>query len=142
MHVEIKDVNERYIDVYLRVSEGAPLWHLTCVYGESRVENRHHMWSLMQTLKAQSDLPWCVLGDFNEAMWSFEHFSTSQRSEGQILAFRDTLEMCGLIDLGFSGLPFTFDNKLHGRHNVKARLDRVVADNRWRNIFFGIKSCA
>lgn len=33
------------------------------------------------------DLPWCVLGDFNEAMWSFEHFSTSQRSEGQMLAF-------------------------------------------------------
>jgi hypothetical protein len=52
-----------------------------------------------------------------------------------MLAFRDTLEMCGLVDLGFSGLPFTFDNKRKGRHNVRVRLDRAVADNQWRNMF-------
>jgi hypothetical protein len=76
-----------------------------------------------------------VLGDFNEAMWQFEHFSVSPRPEPQMLAFRDTLEVCGLVDLGFSGLPYTFDNKRKGRRNVRVRLDRAVADNSWRNIF-------
>lgn len=135
LHVEIKDANERYIDAYVRLSDNAPLWRLTCVYGEPRSENRHHMWSLMQKLKTQSELPWCVLGDFNEALWSFEHFSASQRSESQMLAFRDTLELCELIDLGFSGLPFTCDNKRRGRRDVKVRLDRAAADNKWRDIF-------
>ena len=37
--------------------------------------------------------------------------------------------------LGFSGLPFTYDNKQRGRKNVRVRLDRAVADNRWRDIF-------
>jgi hypothetical protein len=76
-----------------------------------------------------------VLGDFNEAMWSFEHFSATQRPEPQMLAFRDMLETCELVDLGFFGLPYTYDNKRRGRGNVKVRLDRVVADNQWCNLF-------
>jgi hypothetical protein len=93
------------------------------------------MWNLMRKLKMQSGLPWCVLGDFNEAMWSFEHFSASKQPESQMLAFRDVLETCELVNLGFTGLPYTFDNKRQGSKNVKVRLDRVVADNQWRNLF-------
>ena len=52
-----------------------------------------------------------------------------------MLALRDTLEICELSDLGFSRVPFTYDNKQAGRHNVKVRLDRAVADNSWRDIF-------
>ena len=135
LHVEVQSASERYIDAHVRLSEHDPLWRLTCVYGEPRVENRHRMWTQMRTLKQSSDLPWCVIGDFNEAMWSFEHFSLTPRNEGQMLAFRDMLEVCELVDLGFSGLPFTYDNKQHGRKNVRVRLDRAVADNKWRDIF-------
>uniref|UniRef100_A0A453MYM0 Endonuclease/exonuclease/phosphatase domain-containing protein n=1 Tax=Aegilops tauschii subsp. strangulata TaxID=200361 RepID=A0A453MYM0_AEGTS len=52
-----------------------------------------------------------------------------------MVAFRDTLEICGLIDLGFVGVPFTYDNKRSGGSNVKVRLDRAVATNSWRNLF-------
>lgn len=114
MHVDVQTKNERYIDAYVRMSAQAPPWRLTCVYGEPRSENRQHMWDLLSGLKPRSDLPWCVLGDFNEAMWSFEHFSVTQRSESQMIAFREVLEMCELVDLGFSGLPFTYDNKRAG----------------------------
>ena len=64
-----------------------------------------------QNLRANSDLPWCVIGDFNEAMWSFEHLATTQRNENQMIAIRDSLECCDLVDLGFQGPPFTYDNK-------------------------------
>jgi hypothetical protein len=94
---------------------------------------------MLRNLKNESDLPWCVMGDFNEAMWSFEHFSVTPRPEAQMLAFRETLEVCGLVDIGFSGLPFTFDNRRKGRRNVRVRLDRVVADNAWRNTFVEAK---
>lgn len=71
MYDDVKDMNERYIDVYVRVPPSALLWRLTYVYGEPRTENRHRMWTALQNLKAESDLPWCVTGDFNEALWSF-----------------------------------------------------------------------
>jgi hypothetical protein len=50
-------------------------------------------------------------------------------------AFREVLHDCNLTDLGFAGLPFTYDNKRQGRANVKVRLDRAVASPEWRNLF-------
>ena len=52
IHVEIKEIKERYINAYIRLSDDAPLWHLTCVYGEPRIENRHPLWIALQDLKA------------------------------------------------------------------------------------------
>uniref|UniRef100_A0ACD5Y7A5 Uncharacterized protein n=1 Tax=Avena sativa TaxID=4498 RepID=A0ACD5Y7A5_AVESA len=130
-----KSISDRHIDAHIQISPNDPVWRLTCVYGEPRMEDRHRMWTLLQNLKSQSVLPWCVFGDFNETMWSFEHFSIRARPEPQMLAFRDVLEICELIDLGFSGVPYTYDNRRSGRCNVKVRLDRAVADNRWRNMF-------
>lgn len=49
--------------------------------------------------------------------------------------FRNVLEDCDLHDLGFSGLPWTYDNKRGGHRNVKVRLDRVVAAPSWSNLF-------
>jgi hypothetical protein len=73
-------------------------------------------------------MSWLVISDFNETMWGFEHFSTTPRAERQMAMFRDALNDCDLTDLGFTGLPFTYNNGREGDANVKVRLDRVVAD--------------
>jgi hypothetical protein len=49
--------------------------------------------------------------------------------------FHDALNDCDLVDLGFVGLPFTYDNGRGGDANVKVRLDRAVADIAWRDLF-------
>jgi hypothetical protein len=76
-----------------------------------------------------------LIGDFNEVMWSFEQFSSRKRLEGQMQNFWEVLEHCEVYDLGFSGMPWTFDNKQKGDRNVKVRLDRVVASNSWKDWF-------
>lgn len=43
IHMEIISINERFIDAYVRLSSDGPLWHVTFVYGEPRVENRCRM---------------------------------------------------------------------------------------------------
>jgi endonuclease/exonuclease/phosphatase family metal-dependent hydrolase len=93
------------------------------------------MWDHLKALKASSSLPWVVLGDFNEALWQYEHFSARQCPEPQMAAFRDCLQICELKDIGFSVLPYTYENKRDGNHNVRVRLDRVVADDEWRDIY-------
>ena len=52
-----------------------------------------------------------------------------------MIDFRDVLELCGLGDLGFAGLPYTFDNRRSGRANVKVRLDRALATPSWSSMF-------
>ena len=133
--VEILDKTGRYIDALVQVDQNVEKWRVTFVYGEPRVENRHLMWTTLQSLKTVSDLPWLVLGDFNKAMWDFEHISATPRAESPMVAFRDCLEVCGLVDLGFVGVPFTYDNKRVAANNVQVRLDRAVATNMWRNLF-------
>jgi hypothetical protein len=76
-----------------------------------------------------------VVGDFNEALWQEEHLSNTPRAVGQMEAFREVLYDCDLTDLGFSGLPYTYDNKRHGRANVRMRLDRAVACPLWRDVY-------
>jgi hypothetical protein len=135
LHVEVKEINERYIDAYVRLAPNDPLWRLTCIYGEPCSENRSSMWDKLRNLKLESNLPWLVMGDFNEVLWPEEHISATPRAVGQMEAFRDVLNVCNLRDLGFSGVPYTFDNKRKGNANVKVRLDRAVATPDWQELF-------
>lgn len=45
------------------------------------------------------------------------------------------MEICGLHDIGFQGLPWTYDNKQSRQRNVKVRLDRAVATDLWHDLF-------
>jgi hypothetical protein len=61
-----------------------------------------------------SDAPWLLIGDFNEAMWSFEQFLTRRQHERKMDDFRDVLTFRDVFDIGFTGAPWTFDNKQKG----------------------------
>lgn len=81
-----------------------------------------------------------MIGDFNESMWSFEHFSKTRWREQQMMDFRLVLSYCDLHDLGFSGLLWTYNNKQQGDHNVRVRLDRAVASPAWSSRVVHLKS--
>lgn len=76
-----------------------------------------------------------MMGDFNEVMWPFEHFSSRRRANRQMIDFREVLSHCDVQDLGFMGVPWTHDNKQRGDHNVKVRLDQAVASPSWSERF-------
>ena len=50
-------------------------------------------------------------------------------------AFRDAVDDCSLQDLGWRGIPYTWDNRQPGLANVKARLDRALANEGFLNLF-------
>jgi hypothetical protein len=45
------------------------------------------------------------------------------------------LEDCQLCDLGFKGVKYTWSNGRFGGEFTKERLDRVVANSEWRNLW-------
>ena len=93
------------------------------------------MWTLLRRIKDTSDLPWLMVGDFNETMWQAEHLSATRRSESNMENFRKLLSDCNLFDLGFRGPKWTYNNKQGGKSNVRARLDRFVASPEWSDYF-------
>jgi hypothetical protein len=128
-------MSPRFIDIQVK-DVSTNLWNrITFVYGEPCVQSRHLMWETSRRLKGMSDLPWLVLGDFNETMWGYEHFSDTPRPQCQMEEFRDTLFVCDLHNIGFCGLPYTWDNGRFGNANVKVCLDIAVVDTSWRDAF-------
>jgi hypothetical protein len=89
-------------------------WRFTCVYREARVSDRHKMRDMLKFIKSYSPLPWMLIGDFNEVLHREEHMGVNDRSNSQIKAFRDMVNTCELMDLGYTGTPSTFDNKVAG----------------------------
>jgi hypothetical protein len=49
--------------------------------------------------------------------------------------FRNIIDFCDMFDIGFSGAPWTFDNRQQEDKNVKVRLDRVMASASWSSWF-------
>jgi exonuclease III len=49
--------------------------------------------------------------------------------------FRDAVDGCGFVDLGFIGLPWTWDNMQERERNIKVRLDRGLANSGFLNMF-------
>jgi hypothetical protein len=86
-------------------------------------------------LRAQDDLPWICAGDFNEITSQEEQLGRNERSEAQMNLFRHCLMDCRLTDLGYSGYPFTWDNRREGSDNVQARLDRAMGDIAFLQLF-------
>ncbi|KAL9685480.1 hypothetical protein QQ045_022930 [Rhodiola kirilowii] len=75
------------------------------------------------------------MGDFNEVTYSWEMDSKRERQAWQMKIFRDCLDDCELSDMGFKGRPFTYSNRRKGENEVKARLNRVLENERWRTSY-------
>jgi hypothetical protein len=133
--VDLLSFSNCHIDAHISGGPYDHMWRGTFVYGEPKSSDRHKMWDAIRAIKPNSDKPWLMMGDFNEAMWQEEHFSRLARPESLMRDFREVLSHCDLHDVGFIGLPWTFDNKQKGDRNVKVRLDRAVASPAWSAIF-------
>lgn len=79
--------------------------------------------------------PWICMGDFNEILWGREKRGGKLKSVRSMEFFRDTLTRCDLSDLGFTGQPYTWSNCRRGPENIVERLDRVLANFEWRQIY-------
>ena len=91
LDIELLSIGEHHVDVMVKEQDKDLKWRGTFVYEEPRVQDRHLMWERMRMLKNKSSAPWMMIGDFNEVMWSFEHFSHTQRREKQMEDFREVL---------------------------------------------------
>lgn len=84
-------------------------------------------------MKSRGKAPWICAGDFNE-ITKQSKIGGRTRSHGQMQAFRDVLDECDFMDLGFVGPMFTW-HKHFEDYTVWEHLDRAIATNDWFAIF-------
>ncbi|KAJ1296597.1 hypothetical protein BS78_01G314000 [Paspalum vaginatum] len=136
--VSLQSLCPNFIDVHIKQESGV-IWRVTFIYGEPKTEQRHVFWDRMRFLKAQWEGPWVCIGDFNEVLSSEEHMGPTNRGESQMRLFRECLEDCQLMDLGFTGPNYTWNNRQQEDHNIRVRLDRAVANGQFTQLFDDIQ---
>lgn len=119
------------IDAEINSGDGFGRWHFTGFYENPDSSSRDESWSRLKYLSGISQLPWLVIGDFNELTGLLEKERGATRPAQQMQWFVDTLNWCGLRDLGFSSPKFTWLYQQANGTQIRERLDRVVATCDW-----------
>ena len=87
-----------------------PTWRLIGFYGWPKQQNKHESWRLLKHLHSRLPDPWLCCGDFNEILHSWEKQGSLPKPLQLMQEFRSTLLCCGLLDLGFQGNKYTWNN--------------------------------
>jgi endonuclease/exonuclease/phosphatase family metal-dependent hydrolase len=116
-------------------SQGELRWQFTGFYRHLVAYRRHESWALLDKLHSLTDLPWLLMGDFNEIVSSDERLGELVGSQRNMYEFGEVLNKCGLVDLGYCDYPFTWENCRDAEANVQKRLDRAVASVAWMSLF-------
>lgn len=110
-------------------------WFLTGIYGQPKAAKRHETLSLIRPISVPPDQSWLLMGDFNEIPHIGEKRGGRVRLEKQMADFRVVMQDCELTDIGFRGPQFTWWNGRENNNNISERLDRFIANMKWRSSF-------
>uniref|UniRef100_A0A2N9IZ60 Reverse transcriptase domain-containing protein n=1 Tax=Fagus sylvatica TaxID=28930 RepID=A0A2N9IZ60_FAGSY len=130
MRVSISSYSQHHIDAVLDY-QSPNAWRFTGFYGSPTVEGKATAWSILRTLRTHHTLPWLCAGDFNKLLSGSEKWGRRPRPEHQMSQFRQVVDDCGFMDLGFTGPAYTWCNNQTGYSRVLKHLDRSLATTDW-----------
>jgi hypothetical protein len=110
-------------------------WRLTGFYGFPEGSRRRDSWNFLRHLSGLSQLPWCIIGDFNDILSAEEKKGRVDRPNWLINGFREAVTDLGLIDIHMEGYSFTWFKSLGTVRAVEEKLDRALANEEWCNLF-------
>lgn len=82
-------------------------WRYTGFYGCPERQRRRESWQIIRSLAAESQLPWCLIGDFNDMMYAYEKHWGRRHERTLLEGFKEAVYESGLDDLGYIGNEFT-----------------------------------
>ena len=132
--LHIQTYSPHHIDALILNDEQHP-WRLTRFYGWPEESRKKESWQLLKHLHTRLSVPWLCCGDFNEILNSNGKQGRLPKQQQPMIEFRSTLLYCGLVDLGFQGSIFTWNNGRLREEFVQECLDRVCATLEWRTMF-------
>lgn len=130
MDCEVAESSQNHIDVI--VSEnGNASWRLSCYYGFPERERRSQAWDFFRSLASKSQLPWCILGDFNDLLCRQEKKGRHPHPGYLFNGFKKAIEDCGLHEVDLTGGRFTWEKSKGTDNWVRERLDRAFETDTW-----------
>lgn len=63
-----------------------------------RKNHHRESWGIIRGLTAKSELPWCIIGDFNDLLYADEKRGGRDHPQNLMIGFGKTIRECNLMD--------------------------------------------
>lgn len=125
--VEVTTSSSQFVDIKVARGQDIP-WFLTIVFGSLYFSRRQSLLKEFAKITSEIDRAWAMARDFNSVMAKHEREGGSPYPSFHSLnSFCCFVQECDLIDVGFQGYPFTWQ-----QGDQKDRLDKILISLSWR----------
>ncbi|XP_030963921.1 uncharacterized protein LOC115985091 [Quercus lobata] len=122
---------EQEIHTLVKVRNSNASWMFSAVYASPRTAERIILWNNLIKVSELHNMPWVLARDFNEPLLGEDKFGGRAVSVNRSLLFKECLDKCSMIDIGFSGPRFTWTNKRDIQALIQERIDRFFVNPSW-----------
>ncbi|XP_030929600.1 uncharacterized protein LOC115955566 [Quercus lobata] len=126
---------EQEIHASTKVHSSNLTWLISAIYASPRLSKRRILWNNLKNVAQLHNLPWLMLGDFNEVLCGEDKFRGNQVNLNRALEFKECLDECNMLDLGFTGPKYTWMNCRPITSLILERIDWCFANPGWRLLY-------
>lgn len=131
-----KDLNPSIIDidnqqVSFTISVDNLTFGFNAVYASTNYITRRLLWTKLQHIHNQYNIPWCSIGDFNSILGSHENRGNSNPARTPMAEFFNWSDINNLFHIPTRGVQFTWTNGRGGTRHTERRLDRAICNQLW-----------
>ncbi|GJZ94055.1 putative RNA-directed DNA polymerase, eukaryota, reverse transcriptase zinc-binding domain protein, partial [Tanacetum coccineum] len=111
---------------------------LVFIYAGNNPMERRQLWSDLELHKnVVCGSPWILMGDFNVSLNIEDSFDGSSLMNSAMCDFKDCVKRIEVIDINSIGLHFTWNQKLKGKNVILKKLDRIMGNIEFVDMFPG-----
>nr|GEU29963.1 hypothetical protein [Tanacetum cinerariifolium] len=108
------------------------------VYAFNKYIHRRPLWKGLCLHKNYiNNRPWCLLGGFNAPLFVEDTSIGSSSLDVTMREFKECVENMEVMDVQRTGLQYTWNQKPKGKDGILCKLDRVLANLEFLDVFMG-----
>ena len=97
------------------------------------------LWNNLMRVAELHNMPWVIACDFNETLINEDKFGGRVVSVSRSLSFKECLDKCNMIDIGFGVPRFTWTNRREVQALIQERIDRYFVNPSWVLLYLEAK---
>ncbi|KAF5184030.1 Ribonuclease h domain [Thalictrum thalictroides] len=111
------------------------------VYARNPCNLRNVLWEDVKRISNSMRNPWCVVGDFNNVLFSDERIGRDPVDPRETVHFMDCIVHSRLTDISVTCFFYTWSNSSLGAGRICSRIDRCIVNHQWYSVFLNTGAC-